>query len=774
VARGSTFTLLRSEKSNGSGRPGTFVCNGELADNPYDPFDASMPSGMYLEGLQMQQLLQAQVLWEGAMSEEEKDPGAQPCNQPGQLPAAMPRCCTEPANSGRRPRRSHPGEHYFSGSSSTPPFSVAAVPQPKMMPYNGVVPQQAHWLNSPRNQPGGQPKQAGTTRRACMIGAEPDASTSATPSAGQAWGRRGKSFRKEEVRDLGHIERHLAGELFRAQQLVDAEMEAVRGGGNRKKSESDRRTFSFLPRSKSTSQSTSQTESRSFAFMPRCVSNSSQASGVKAKYQQDNATDQAHNPATTIGAPEGKPLGDSEGSLFGQTDVLQQAMVLPDTTAEKDPSSSVTKLSGDLMESEASGQDPEDPLHPFWPRTQHRRLPTCNALSMQNAVEIAKAAEFEMGMGTHELDEGAYSFKSSEIRYADIEKSWRMRVYLAFGDCGRFILFIVPRISGVIPWSCKLPRHWQWWPATFYHWVVFGSILHLTVQGCTLTYKEFDIPSEEGSAKIVNCMDSILASGALLALLFAGTPWRSRTLVDCWKVMRCYACKAGFLLQWEDLSCMDIWITVSLWFFAVLARAMSTLVANEMQSIDWLAVAKFAFISSVHMGVSTFILCICRCLTKMIDCFCFHIIEEADFGEALREWSLQQALCRMSCMSMQHVFMVSQATATGAVLLSITQVNQENPCRCIALLPGLLIALVVLRTMMVAASVTDKCARVPMLVNSISVGTDLDQERMYTVEYIVHSQAGFYFLEVRLTTSTVLKTVYIACAVTFALASQIL
>jgi len=91
------------------------------------------------------------------------------------------------------------------------------------------------------------------------------------------------------------------------------------------------------------------------------------------------------------------------------------------------------------------------------------------------------------------------------------------------------------------------------------------------------------------------------------------------------------------------------------------------------------------------------------------------------------------------------------------------------------LVPGALIMLGVTRMFFCAAAVTDKCAHVPSLINSLDFSCESpDHERQYVVDYILHSAAGFYVFEVRLNSELALKFLYMCGIVTFALATKVL
>merc|ERR1711972_231564 len=73
-----------------------------------------------------------------------------------------------------------------------------------------------------------------------------------------------------------------------------------------------------------------------------------------------------------------------------------------------------------------------------------------------------------------------------------------------------------------------------------------------------------------------------------------------------------------------------------------------------------------------------------------------------------------------------------------------------------------------------AAAVTEKCSRMPSLVNSLTVeGRNIDRDRQYVVEFIANSTAGFYVKGVRLTAFMVMKLSYLCGAVVFGISMQL-
>ena len=90
------------------------------------------------------------------------------------------------------------------------------------------------------------------------------------------------------------------------------------------------------------------------------------------------------------------------------------------------------------------------------------------------------------------------------------------------------------------------------------------------------------------------------------------------------------------------------------------------------------------------------------------------------------------------------------------------------------ILPAALVMFGMMRIFFKAAQVTDRCIRVPSLINSVSVGPHLDNERQYLVQYILQSAAGFYMFHVRVTSQMTVKITYVLAVVICALVQQTL
>lgn len=334
-------------------------------------------------------------------------------------------------------------------------------------------------------------------------------------------------------------------------------------------------------------------------------------------------------------------------------------------------------------------------------------------------------------------------------------------IRMALKTAAECSIYAVPRVCGVVPWSARF--RWRCWAYQV-------SVLVLGLSCCCwfLVQLVMSLATEaEMLSQPYQCIDLVVALSGLLPLFAFGGLWQSRAVSTNVEVLAEYAEQEGFLSQCRSLDFQDILCTFSLWSLTVCARAWES--GNGPASR--LSLFAFIFASGLTAGVTTQLLSLCRSLAKMIDTFCYNVVEQPDFDVAKQEWHLLHALCRTSCGSVQWPFAALQVTGTLVSLFIMAELR-HGLARARMLLPGVLVCASILRVGFWAAAVTDKCARVPMLVNAIEVQGAEARERMFVVEYITHSRAGFYIFEVCLSTATILKALYVSGAVTFALVSE--
>lgn len=181
-----------------------------------------------------------------------------------------------------------------------------------------------------------------------------------------------------------------------------------------------------------------------------------------------------------------------------------------------------------------------------------------------------------------------------------------------------------------------------------------------------------------------------------------------------------------------------------------------------------------AIFSGAILCLAYLLVFICRSLCVMIDAFCCDVVGSMKLQEVAHVWNLTQAVLRMasSCIDGPLVVLCIVLAASVPLTLLDMGILGANSAPVSILLPGLIITCGVLYALLLASTISEKCARVPALVNAISFGAETYRARQHTVDYITSSAAGFYVFGMRLTTSTVAKFMYIWCIIAVGLLTR--
>lgn len=269
--------------------------------------------------------------------------------------------------------------------------------------------------------------------------------------------------------------------------------------------------------------------------------------------------------------------------------------------------------------------------------------------------------------------------------------------------------------------------------------------------------------------------DLPLAIGGLAGLLSLGVGFGSLELHEVIWMLFNHAYREQYLDLWAVSSNRDLQVTLLLWLVILVERARGTGLAGAAigghLAVDGvLQFVLFAWLSGLLMALAFCMLYVCRALTGMIDFFCMDVIEIADMSESVRRWNVLQAVLRKASNVIQRCFFVLQTTAVFTLMLGVADAVLGG--HFVELIPGFFVALGITRICFRAASVTDKCSHVPSLVSSFC--NQIDPERQFVVQHIIHSAAGFYVFEVKLTSAMAVKFTYFATVAAFTLATKII
>lgn len=269
--------------------------------------------------------------------------------------------------------------------------------------------------------------------------------------------------------------------------------------------------------------------------------------------------------------------------------------------------------------------------------------------------------------------------------------------------------------------------------------------------------------------------DTALALGAVLGLFATGCLRLNLGMSRYQDIFERFAAQKGFPEDWQEDSRWDAVTVLALWSIAVAERIRCIIMRGDgnFDVVNCLSLACFVASSFILVAILFSVMQLCLGLRASVDNFSFQVYNESDFGAAVRNWTVLQALIRLACSAVQPVFLLLQATIVLVIMTAATDFYKYGADYSM-MFSGGLVLLNLSRVFFHAASVTDHCERVPAFINSLNFGKDLDQDRMYIVWYIKLSQAGFYVFEVQLTSSLVLKSFYILAAVVLAVVTKVM
>ena len=119
-------------------------------------------------------------------------------------------------------------------------------------------------------------------------------------------------------------------------------------------------------------------------------------------------------------------------------------------------------------------------------------------------------------------------------------------------------------------------------------------------------------------------------------------------------------------------------------------------------------------------------------------------------------WKSLQAALRVGSSTLVLMTLVLQTTVFCTLLAGAIDAQCNRP-RSLALIPSFLLLQHFGYVLCMAASITDRCTSVQLLMNSIQFGIEMDTECLYVVQYFTYSAAGLYVFGVRVTTGKALK-----------------
>lgn len=323
---------------------------------------------------------------------------------------------------------------------------------------------------------------------------------------------------------------------------------------------------------------------------------------------------------------------------------------------------------------------------------------------------------------------------------------------------------------GVMP--LKAGRSFLW-----YRCVVFGLVAAL------LSHSTASAALEEGTLYLHLCT-SCLALGALLGLAFL---WNQR-------VHELFAPRHRPLVLYADSNTVDTWRLVSSCRCALIVALVAG--AAVCKVVSWQCAdcsdmpasrTSLAMFVAAHALLGALVHChlhVCCGLELAIDSFCTRFFMDQDLAKGITDWNILQAMLRRAAHAIEGCFLAVSTSVLGVVMLTAVQILNMGSFSSLSALGGKcgllwagwvlpLVALPLYATFR-AAAITEKCLRVPSLLNSwiTNEGVQFDHQRQYFVQYVIQSDAGFYLKGVRVNAMWAWKVTYLFGVVVFTLATQ--
>lgn len=348
--------------------------------------------------------------------------------------------------------------------------------------------------------------------------------------------------------------------------------------------------------------------------------------------------------------------------------------------------------------------------------------------------------------------------------------------------CTRKLRWSAPRALGTLPWSFHYPV-----ASLVYQWAVVLVMFCAAAVACARVHyaqgsdpwglfpgKLGESSDVKGSyiAPLLPAAYAVLACGGALALLVlqpifaAGGP----SFSDIDKLLEEYAGDHSYIQDLIDVSIYDQLFGVIVWVSSMLTTAMAAPGGSAALTVSLLSTG---VINAVLLGLAFAFVQVCRSLWHMVESFCSGVVTQQDFIQAVKEWNLQQALVKTTCSRVEQSFLIlGVAAGLAFLLLAISIVEGGFELETIS---PLLMVVCLAQILARAAMVTDKCQRVPSIINAVAVDEDrvTDTNRLYAVHYISFSRAGFVIKEVVVGSDSILKMGYLTCLAAFQLVAQV-
>lgn len=333
-------------------------------------------------------------------------------------------------------------------------------------------------------------------------------------------------------------------------------------------------------------------------------------------------------------------------------------------------------------------------------------------------------------------------------------------------------------LLGVLPWA----RSGSSWCVVIYRWSVRAlvalAVVAFFLPSVRLIHRGVFLP--DGGAYTEVCWQrkgfmsqTPLPIAAVVVLITFGLKSHEELLDETFAVLQGVSRERKFQDWHRRQARWDQAVFACIWLCIMVATGVCNYLHCEGEgsseaALQVLHLCLVAVFSAVILGVAYSMAFVCRSLSIMIDVFCCDVVgHNMQLRDVSHIWNLTQAVLRKASNSVEHGFLAFCFILACTVPLLVVDGGAlgSSSAPPPALLPGIMLTCGVLHVLLLGAMVSEKCTRVPSLINAISFGEGTEHARQRTVDYVTSSDAGFFIFGMRLTTAMVVKFVYIWCIV---------
>jgi len=244
-------------------------------------------------------------------------------------------------------------------------------------------------------------------------------------------------------------------------------------------------------------------------------------------------------------------------------------------------------------------------------------------------------------------------------------------------------------------------------------------------------------------------------------------------------VLSQHAQEHKFLAQWNHKGMNTMKLLALIWVYSVGANILQLFMFEDVMSVFAICRCVIAmFVAGLHLVT---LHSVCHVLTffdLMLHSYCAEFHETNNWEQGVSCWNVVQAVLHASSARIDSCFLATQTSAfitllsyAARVLDMIITSSGDSTLVQGALafveLPRLILALYPFVIFFKAAGVIEACSGIPPIINAVNVegGEVMDYGRQYLVNFIIHSQTGFFVKGNRINATMLMNYCYLCGAI---------